>query len=183
VITGRCSRTPSDSFNPRTTNKFELPKSSEVRLSVFDMLGREVSVLVNEGREAGSHEVKSDASGLSTAWSTISGRSLRFESLLPARVRYVDFPGRECHIWRSGHHAYLSTQCQQGSCNMNIKFLLQGFVVVFVLVFVVSAVVSYLYSLMVHGTGLVDWEGAVRFGFIFGIVFPTIREIEIRRKR
>jgi hypothetical protein len=45
---------------------YELPKSSEVRLSVFDALGREVSVLVNERREAGSHEVKFDASGLSS---------------------------------------------------------------------------------------------------------------------
>ena len=47
-------------FNPSTTIKFELPKSSEVRLSVYDMLGREVSVLVNERRDAGVHEVKFD---------------------------------------------------------------------------------------------------------------------------
>jgi ligand-binding sensor domain-containing protein len=53
-------------FNPSTTIKFELPKPSNVRLSVFDMLGREVSVLVNEKKEAGVHEVKFDASGLSS---------------------------------------------------------------------------------------------------------------------
>ena len=53
-------------FNPSTTIKFELPKSSDVRLSVFDMLGREVSVLVNERRDAGVHEVKFDASGFSS---------------------------------------------------------------------------------------------------------------------
>jgi M6 family metalloprotease-like protein len=53
-------------FNPGTTIKYELPKSSEVRVSVFDMLGREVSVLVNERREAGVHEVKCDGSNLST---------------------------------------------------------------------------------------------------------------------
>ncbi len=53
-------------FNPSTTIKFELPKSSEVRLSVYDMLGREVTVLVNERRDAGVHEVKFDASGLSS---------------------------------------------------------------------------------------------------------------------
>ncbi len=35
-------------------------------LCVFDMLGREVSVLVNERREAGVHEVEFDASGLSS---------------------------------------------------------------------------------------------------------------------
>jgi hypothetical protein len=53
-------------FNPSTTIKFELPRSSDVKLSVFDMLGREISVLVNERREAGVHEVKFDASGLSS---------------------------------------------------------------------------------------------------------------------
>jgi hypothetical protein len=53
-------------FNPSTTIKFELPKSSVVRLSVYDMLGREVSVLVNETRDAGVHEVRFDASGLSS---------------------------------------------------------------------------------------------------------------------
>jgi Zn-dependent M28 family amino/carboxypeptidase len=53
-------------FNPSTTIKFELPKSSDVRLGVYDMLGREVSVLVNERRNAGVHEVKFDASGLSS---------------------------------------------------------------------------------------------------------------------
>jgi len=53
-------------FNPSTTIKYELPQSSIVRLSVYDMLGREVSVLVNERRDAGVHEVKFDAWGLSS---------------------------------------------------------------------------------------------------------------------
>ncbi len=48
-------------FNPSTTIEYELPKSSEVRLSVYDLLGRELSVLVNEGIDAGVHEVKFDA--------------------------------------------------------------------------------------------------------------------------
>ena len=37
-----------------------------VRFGVYDMLGREVSVLVNESRVAGVHEVKFDAGGLSS---------------------------------------------------------------------------------------------------------------------
>jgi hypothetical protein len=53
-------------FNPSTTVKFELPKTSMVRLNVYDMLGREVSVLVNERREAGVHEVKFDGSNLAS---------------------------------------------------------------------------------------------------------------------
>jgi hypothetical protein len=40
--------------------------SSMVKLIVYDLLGREVSVLVSERRDAGIHEVQLDASGLST---------------------------------------------------------------------------------------------------------------------
>jgi photosystem II stability/assembly factor-like uncharacterized protein len=53
-------------FNPSTTITFELPKASPVTLSVYDLLGREVTVLVNERRNAGVHEVKFDASGLAS---------------------------------------------------------------------------------------------------------------------
>jgi len=53
-------------FNPSTTIEYELPKASEVRLSVYDMLGREVSVLVNERMDAGVHEVKFDGSNLAS---------------------------------------------------------------------------------------------------------------------
>jgi hypothetical protein len=53
-------------FNPNTTIKFELPQSSAVRLSVYDMLGREVSVLANERRDAGVHEVRFDGSNLAS---------------------------------------------------------------------------------------------------------------------
>jgi hypothetical protein len=54
-------------FNPSTTIKFELPKVSLVRLTVYDMLGREVAVIVNERRDAGVHEARFDGSGLSSA--------------------------------------------------------------------------------------------------------------------
>jgi photosystem II stability/assembly factor-like uncharacterized protein len=53
-------------FNPSTTIAYELPQSSEVTLSVYDMLGREVSVLVNDRREAGVHKVKFDGAGLAS---------------------------------------------------------------------------------------------------------------------
>jgi photosystem II stability/assembly factor-like uncharacterized protein len=49
-------------FNPSTTITFELPSATVVRLNVYDMLGREVSALVNERKEAGVHEVNLDAS-------------------------------------------------------------------------------------------------------------------------
>jgi hypothetical protein len=53
-------------FNPSTTITYELPKSSVVRLSVFDMLGREVAVLVDRTKETGYHEVQFEGRGLSS---------------------------------------------------------------------------------------------------------------------
>ena len=71
-------------FNPSTNIKYALPRASEVRLSVHDLLGREVSVLVNERKDAGVHEARFDASGLSsgvylyrlTAGSVVQSRKL-----------------------------------------------------------------------------------------------------------
>jgi hypothetical protein len=53
-------------FNPSTTIKYELTKSSHITLRVYDILGRLVSELVNERKNAGVHEVKFAASGLSS---------------------------------------------------------------------------------------------------------------------
>jgi hypothetical protein len=53
-------------FNPSTTIKFELPQTSHVKLSVSDLLGREVIVLLNEKRNAGIHEVKLEGSNLAS---------------------------------------------------------------------------------------------------------------------
>jgi len=51
-------------FNPGTTIRFEMPRSSMVRLTVYDILGREVAVLVNGRMDAGVHEARFDASRL-----------------------------------------------------------------------------------------------------------------------
>ncbi len=53
-------------FNPTTVIRYQLPVSSVVRLGVYDLLGREVSVLVNDRRDAGVHEVRFDGTGLSS---------------------------------------------------------------------------------------------------------------------
>jgi hypothetical protein len=55
-------------FNPSTTIRYELPKASRVNLAVYDVLGRQVSVLVNQSRNAGVHEVEFDASGLASGF-------------------------------------------------------------------------------------------------------------------
>ena len=51
-------------FNPSTTIEFELPEVSRVKLSVYDILGREVTLLVNETLNAGVHEVRFHGSNL-----------------------------------------------------------------------------------------------------------------------
>lgn len=49
-------------FNPSTTIKFSMPVDGFVKLSVFNLLGEKVAMLVNENLKAGSHEVYFDAS-------------------------------------------------------------------------------------------------------------------------
>jgi hypothetical protein len=53
-------------FNPTTSISYQLPVASNVRLVVYDVLGREVAVLVNETRPGGRYMVQFDASGLSS---------------------------------------------------------------------------------------------------------------------
>ena len=45
-------------FNPTTKIKIDIPKSSFVKLIVYDILGREIKTLVNEKLDAGRYEVE-----------------------------------------------------------------------------------------------------------------------------
>jgi len=51
-------------FNPETTIEYRLERGGKVTLAVFDLLGREVAVLVNELQTAGEHRARLDARGL-----------------------------------------------------------------------------------------------------------------------
>jgi len=53
-------------FNPSTTINYEIAEQRLVNLKVFDILGNEVAVLVNEEKNTGSYEVDFDATGLSS---------------------------------------------------------------------------------------------------------------------
>ncbi|MGB2867452.1 MAG: alpha-amylase family glycosyl hydrolase, partial [Bacteroidota bacterium] len=53
-------------FNPATTIRFQLPAAAFVSLKVYDMLGREVSTLVNGERPAGDYSVQWNGSGFSS---------------------------------------------------------------------------------------------------------------------
>jgi hypothetical protein len=51
-------------FNPTTTIGFGIPEKGNVRLSVLNILGEEIKVLLNEEKESGYHSVGFDASDL-----------------------------------------------------------------------------------------------------------------------
>ena len=53
-------------FNPSTMLKYSLAENTSVRIAVFDVLGREVAVLVNEFKTSGSYEVSFSGDNLST---------------------------------------------------------------------------------------------------------------------
>ncbi len=53
-------------FNPSTNIEFSLPAASEVTLTVYDMLGKEVATLVNGVKSAGTHVVSFNGADLSS---------------------------------------------------------------------------------------------------------------------
>jgi hypothetical protein len=53
-------------FNPTTVVRYQVPAVSDVRIVVYDMLGREVGVLVNERKPPGTFEVKWDGTRFAT---------------------------------------------------------------------------------------------------------------------
>ena len=53
-------------FNPSTVVRYELPETGHVRLSVYDVMGREVAVLVDGAQAVGSYEVTFNAANLAS---------------------------------------------------------------------------------------------------------------------
>jgi len=53
-------------FNAQTTIRFVLPKSIDVELAIYDLLGRQIDVLIDKYMEAGSHNIEFGVSTLSS---------------------------------------------------------------------------------------------------------------------
>ncbi len=53
-------------FNPVTSIKFDIPKSTYVKIKMYDMLGKEISELVNMDMEAGRYEVNWDGTNFAS---------------------------------------------------------------------------------------------------------------------
>ena len=45
-------------FNPSTKINYQLPNAGNVTIKVYDVLGNEIAVLVNEEKPAGTYEVE-----------------------------------------------------------------------------------------------------------------------------
>jgi hypothetical protein len=68
VIPSQYSLSPNypNPFNPTTVITYSIPKSGNISLKIYDLLGREVAALVNEIKQAGKYEVKFDGSKLAS---------------------------------------------------------------------------------------------------------------------
>ncbi len=53
-------------FNPKTNIKFDLPNNVFVNLKIYDLLGREITTLVNEKKSAGSYTIEFTALNLAS---------------------------------------------------------------------------------------------------------------------
>ena len=53
-------------FNPSTKIQFSIPEPGNVKLVVYNILGQEIRMLVNEFKESGTHTVNLDAVGLNS---------------------------------------------------------------------------------------------------------------------
>ncbi len=51
-------------FNPKTKISYQIPELSYVTLKVYDVLGKEVAILVNEEKLIGNYEVEFNAENL-----------------------------------------------------------------------------------------------------------------------
>jgi hypothetical protein len=73
-------------FNPETQIRFALPHSADVKLTVFDITGRLVTVLADSRYEAGTYNVRFDgshlASGLYFVRMQAAGQTFTIKSML-----------------------------------------------------------------------------------------------------
>lgn len=75
-------------FNPTTNIEYSIPKTSNVTLKVYDVLGNEVATLVDNKLSAGVYNVKFDGSNLSSGiyfYTLSSGNFLQTKKLMLVR--------------------------------------------------------------------------------------------------
>jgi hypothetical protein len=75
AVNGDLSTTPSEfklgqnypnPFNPSTTIDYSIPRRSFITITIFDILGRKVTTLVNSEIDAGNHQINFNGSSFSS---------------------------------------------------------------------------------------------------------------------
>jgi len=66
VLTFALQQNYPNPFNPSTTIRYSIAKASNVRLTVFNLIGQKVAVLINQPMNAGNYTAQFDASALSS---------------------------------------------------------------------------------------------------------------------
>jgi hypothetical protein len=82
-----------------------------------------------------------------------------------------------CKFERRGDHKSLTIAGTQ----MKVKEVVLGFLATAPIVLIVNLVVTYLYTLLAHGNGSLDWESSIRLGIIFGIALPLVRQLDKKK--
>jgi len=63
---------------------------------------------------------------------------------------------------------------------MNIKILVVEFVTVFAVTLVTAAIVTFLWNIIMHAEGIIDWETSFLFAILFGIIQTWVKSREIK---
>ena len=66
---------------------------------------------------------------------------------------------------------------------MSRKELFVRFVVTFAVTFVVAVVATFLWNLLRHGRGIIDWETPLRLAFILAVALPVSAALRGREQR
>ena len=65
---------------------------------------------------------------------------------------------------------------------MNIKRLVVEFGTVFAVALVTAAIVTFLWNIIVHAEGMIDWETSFLFAILFGIIQTWLKSRDMKEK-
>ncbi len=63
--------------------------------------------------------------------------------------------------------------------HLNLFLILAG---IFILAFVVSVAIKFLYTLIIHGTGVFGWQSAFQLSLTLAIVITTVQYFERKKQ-